>query len=116
MRRNAPTWPGASRRNASGAAVMRQADGLIAGGGLAGSLAAAMLGRSGTDTVLVDPHPIYPPDFRCEKLDADQLRTLRLTGLDGAVMRASTADTEFSVARNGRLVEKRPGDQRGILY
>jgi 2-polyprenyl-6-methoxyphenol hydroxylase-like FAD-dependent oxidoreductase len=95
---------------------MRQTDVLIAGGGRAGSLAAAMLGRSGTDTVLVDPHPIYPPDFRCEKLDADQLRTLRLTGLDGAVMRASTADTEFWVARNGRLVEKRPGDQRGILY
>jgi 2-polyprenyl-6-methoxyphenol hydroxylase-like FAD-dependent oxidoreductase len=95
---------------------MRQTDVLIAGGGLAGSLAAAMLGRAGIDAVLVDPHPIYPPDFRCEKLDTDQLRTLRLTGLDDAVMRASTADSEFWMASFGRLIDKRPGDQRGVLY
>ena len=53
---------------------------------LAGSLAAAMLGRAGIDAVLVDPHPVYPPDFRCEKLDSVQLRTLQLTGLADAVM------------------------------
>ncbi len=41
---------------------------------MAGSLAAAMLGRAGIDAVLVDPHPVYPPDFRCEKLDRVQLR------------------------------------------
>ncbi len=95
---------------------MRQTDVGIVGGGLAGSLTAAMLRRAGIDAVLVDPHPVYPPDFRCEKLDADQLQTLRLTGLDAAVMRASTADREFWMARFGRVVDKRPGDQRGILY
>ena len=66
---------------------MRHTDVVIAGGGLAGSLAAAMLGRAGIDAVLVDPHPVYPPDFRCEKLDSVQLQTLRLTGLADAVMR-----------------------------
>jgi 2-polyprenyl-6-methoxyphenol hydroxylase-like FAD-dependent oxidoreductase len=71
---------------------MRHTDVVIAGGGLAGSLAAAMLGRAGTDTVLVDPHPTYPSDFRCEKLDGTQMRTLGLTGLSDAVVRASTAD------------------------
>ena len=35
---------------------MRQTDILIVGGGLAGSLAAAMLGRKGLATILVDPH------------------------------------------------------------
>ena len=70
--------------------LMRQADVLIAGGGLAGSLAAAMLGRAGIDAVLVDPHAVYPADFRCEKLDAGQLQTLKLTALDDAVIRAST--------------------------
>lgn len=95
---------------------MRQTDVLIAGGGLAGSLTAAMLGRAGIDAVLVDPHPVYPPDFRCEKLDADQLRTLRLTGFEDAVLRASTADREFWIARFGRVVDRKPGDQRGILY
>ena len=95
---------------------MRHTDVVIAGGGLAGSLAAAMLGRAGIDAVLVDPHPVYPPDFRCEKLDGMQMRTLRLTGLADAVLRASTADRECWVARLGRVVEKLPGDQRGILY
>jgi 2-polyprenyl-6-methoxyphenol hydroxylase-like FAD-dependent oxidoreductase len=96
---------------------MRHTDVVIAGGGLAGSLAAAMLGRAGIDAVLVDPHPVYPPDFRCEKLDSVQLRTLQLTGLADAVMSASTPDRECVVARQGRVVDKLPGvSQRGILY
>jgi 2-polyprenyl-6-methoxyphenol hydroxylase-like FAD-dependent oxidoreductase len=94
----------------------RHTDVLIAGGGFAGSLAAAMLGRAGIDAIVVDPHPVYPPDFRCEKLDSTQLKTLQLTGLADAVLRASTPDRESWVARLGRVVEKRPGDQRGILY
>ena len=95
---------------------LRHTDVVIAGGGLAGSLAAAMLGRAGIDAVLVDPHPVYPPDFRCEKLDGTQLQTLRLTGLADAVMRASTPYQECWVARFGHVVEKLLGDQQGILY
>ena len=45
----------------------------ILGGGFAGSLAAAMLGRAGIDCVLADPHEIYPDDFRCEKIDGPQM-------------------------------------------
>jgi len=95
---------------------MRQTDIAIAGGGLAGSLAAAMLGRAGYGVVLVDPHAIYPPDFRCEKLDGPQVRTLQRTGLAEAVLRAATHDRDVWVARMGHLVEKRPSDQHGILY
>ena len=96
---------------------MRHTDVVIAGGGLAGSLAAAMLGRAGIDAVLVDPHPVYPPDFRCEKLDVAQLQTLRLTGLADPVISASTPGPECWVARFGRVVDKLPGIlQRGILY
>ena len=47
---------------------MKYTDIAIIGGGLAGSTAAAMLGRAGIATVLIDPHPVYPPDFRVEKL------------------------------------------------
>src|SRR5262249_48827380 len=79
-------------------------------------LAAAMLGRAGIDAVLVDPRPEYPPDFRCEKLDSAQVAILEKTGLAEAVFRASTPDREAWIARQGWLVDKRPGDQRGIFY
>jgi 2-polyprenyl-6-methoxyphenol hydroxylase-like FAD-dependent oxidoreductase len=95
---------------------MRQTDIAIAGGGLAGSLAAAMLGRAGYNVVLIDPHSVYPPDFRCEKLDGAQSKVLRRTGIADPVLRAATFDGETWVARFGRLLEKRPGDQHGIMY
>jgi 2-polyprenyl-6-methoxyphenol hydroxylase-like FAD-dependent oxidoreductase len=97
-------------------APMQETDVVIAGGGLAGSLTAAMLGRTSIRAIVIDPHPVYPPDFRCEKLDGPQLRTLGLTGMADAVMRSSTPDRECWVARFGRVVEKRPGDQQGIMY
>jgi 2-polyprenyl-6-methoxyphenol hydroxylase-like FAD-dependent oxidoreductase len=96
---------------------LRHTDIVIAGGGLAGSLAAAMLGRAGIEAVLVDPHPVYPADFRCEKLDRVQLQTLQLTGIADAVLRASTPDQHGWVARFGRRVDTLPGmSQRGVLY
>jgi 2-polyprenyl-6-methoxyphenol hydroxylase-like FAD-dependent oxidoreductase len=95
---------------------MRHTDIVIAGGGLAGSTAAAMLARDGFRVVLVDPHTAYPPDLRCEKLDGPQVAILRRTGLADAVLRAGTLDGECWVARFGRLIEKRAGDQYGILY
>jgi 2-polyprenyl-6-methoxyphenol hydroxylase-like FAD-dependent oxidoreductase len=95
---------------------MRQVDVAIDGGGQAGSLTAAMLGRAGTSAVLIDPHTAYPPDFRCEKIDGAQLRILRKTGLADAVTRVATHDGGVWIARFGHLVDKRPGDQHGILY
>jgi 2-polyprenyl-6-methoxyphenol hydroxylase-like FAD-dependent oxidoreductase len=95
---------------------MRQPDIVIAGGGLAGSTAAAMLGKAGLRAVLVDPHPVYPPDFRCEKLDGPQVRLLRKTGLADAVLRVATADRECWIARYAQVIDRRPGDQHGIFY
>jgi 2-polyprenyl-6-methoxyphenol hydroxylase-like FAD-dependent oxidoreductase len=97
-------------------AIMQSTEIAIVGGGLAGSLAAAMLGRAGVDAVLIDPHPVYPDDFRCEKLDGDQVKILNKTGLADAVLRATTPDRQSWVARFGVLVDKRPGDQEGIYY
>lgn len=95
---------------------MRQVDIAIVGGGLAGSTAAAMLGRAGFSAVLIDPHAVYPSDFRCEKFDGAQVCLLQKTGLAGAVLRAATPDEEIWIARFGRLIEKRPNDQYDILY
>ena len=94
---------------------MRDTEVAIIGGGLAGSTAAAMLGRAGI-TVVVDPHTTYPPDLRCEKLGGDQIDILRRTGLADAILRATTHDRHVWVARFGRLVQKRPSDQYGIMY
>jgi 2-polyprenyl-6-methoxyphenol hydroxylase-like FAD-dependent oxidoreductase len=90
----------------------------IAGGGLAGSTAAAMLGRAGLEVAVVDPHPTYPFDFRSEKLAGEQVHLLRRTGLADAVLSAATAVDELWIARFGRLVERHRNrdDHYGILY
>src|SRR5262245_15866080 len=95
---------------------MLDTDIAIVGGGLAGSTAAAMLARAGIRAVLIDPHPTYPPDFRCEKLDASQVALLHKTGLAGPVLRTTTVDDEISVARFGRLIDRRPNAQSGFFY
>lgn len=95
---------------------MRNTDVLIVGGGLAGSLAAAMLGRRGISAILVDPHEIYPRELRCEKLDAGQIAILRRTGLADVVLERSVRADILWVARMDRLVDKKPGLQHGIMY
>ena len=95
---------------------MRQIDIAIIGGGLAGSTAAAMLGRAGVSAVLIDPQEVYRPDFRCEKLDASQVQLLRKTGLDQAVFAAAVHNKEILVMRSRRAVERRACEQYGIIY
>lgn len=95
---------------------MRYTDVAIVGGGLAGSTAAAMLGRAGVTAVLIDPHPLYPAELRCEKLGGDQLDLLRKTGLAEPTLRATTLDGEVWEARYGYVVARKPSDQHGIMY
>ena len=95
---------------------MRYTDVAIVGGGLAGSTAAAMLGRAGVSAVLIDPHSVYPPELRCEKIGGEQLDLLRRTGLADATLRATTLDGEVWEARYGIVVAKKQSDQHGILY
>ena len=95
---------------------VRDTDIAIIGGGLAGSAAAAMLGRAGIDTVLVDPHEVYPPDFRCEKLDEEQIGLLARTGLGESSPRRRAPTGENWIVRGGRLTDRKPSGQVGILY
>jgi len=95
---------------------MRYTDIAIVGGGLAGSTAAAMLGRAGVSALLIDPHPTYPPELRCEKLGGDQLDLLRKTGLAEPTLRATTLDGKVWEARFGYVVARKPSDQHGIMY
>jgi 2-polyprenyl-6-methoxyphenol hydroxylase-like FAD-dependent oxidoreductase len=96
---------------------MRYTDIAIVGGGLAGSTAAAMLGRAGISAILIDPHPAYPPDFRVEKLSGfEQVERFRKTGIAEATLQAATNDRQNWIARFGYLLDKRPSQQYGIMY
>ena len=95
---------------------MRHTDIAIVGGGLAGSLAAAMLGRAGHAVTLIDPHAAYPADFRCEKLDGSQIAILQKTELAPAVFNSATRDDEIWIARGGRVVDRKRHHQVGFLY
>jgi 2-polyprenyl-6-methoxyphenol hydroxylase-like FAD-dependent oxidoreductase len=93
----------------------------IIGGGLAGSTTAAMLGRAEVHAVMIDPHIVYPPDLRCEKLEEGQVSILRKTGLAEAILPATTfdggtRDGKAWIARFGHVIDRRPGGQHGILY
>ncbi len=95
---------------------MRYTDIAIIGGGLAGSTAAAMLGRAGIPTVLIDPHENYPFDFRVEKLSGTQVGLLQKTGFADSLLRSATFGGENWIARSGYLLDKRPSHQFGIMY
>jgi 2-polyprenyl-6-methoxyphenol hydroxylase-like FAD-dependent oxidoreductase len=96
---------------------MKYTDITIIGGGLAGSIAAAMLGRAGVAAVLIDPHVTYPPDFRLEKLGGDkQLGRFFKTGIAESALRSATYGDVNWIARSGRLLDKRPIRQYGLVY
>jgi 2-polyprenyl-6-methoxyphenol hydroxylase-like FAD-dependent oxidoreductase len=96
---------------------MRYTDIAIVGGGLAGSTAAAMLGRAGISAILIDPQPVYRPDFRIEKLSGhQQIERFRKTGLAETILRSATHDGENWIARFGVLLDQKPSQQFGIMY
>jgi 2-polyprenyl-6-methoxyphenol hydroxylase-like FAD-dependent oxidoreductase len=96
---------------------MKYTDIAIIGGGLAGSTTAAMLGRAGVAAVLIDPHAVYPFDFRVEKLSGDlQVERFRRTGIAESVLRSATHDRQNWIARFGYLLDRKPSQQYGIMY
>ncbi|CAL76861.1 conserved hypothetical protein; putative hydroxylase with FAD/NAD(P)-binding domain [Bradyrhizobium sp. ORS 278] len=89
----------------------------IIGGGLAGSITAAMLGRAGIAAILVDPHVVYPPDFRIEKISgAEQIARFRCTGVADKALHRATLAAENWIARFGYVLDRAPVHQYGILY
>ena len=95
---------------------MRETDIAIVGAGVSGALAAAMLGRAGYSTTLIDPFETCRPDFRCEKLEESHCDTLRRAGLLDDVIPAARHYRDIWVARVGRLAEVKAIEEYGIEY
>ena len=96
---------------------MRYTDIAIVGGGLPARPRRPCSGAPAFPPILIDPHPVYPPDFRVEKLSGDQqLERFRKTGIAEAVLRSATHDGENWIARFGYLLDKKPSRQYGIMY
>lgn len=88
----------------------------IVGGGLSGSLAAAVLTRAGYKVALIDKRAVYPDEFRVEKLGGGQVDILKRLGLlEPLAQRASAFDTTLNI-REGRLVDVSRGMNYGLPY
>jgi 2-polyprenyl-6-methoxyphenol hydroxylase-like FAD-dependent oxidoreductase len=104
------TEPGA----ATGAATM--VDVAIVGGGLAGSLAAAVLARAGHRVALIDKRTVYPDEFRVEKIGGPQLEMFRKLGfIRGLESVACPYDRVLNI-REGKLVDVSVGQAYGLPY
>ncbi len=91
-------------------------DVVIVGAGLAGTLAAILLGRTGVRVALIDRAEVYPPDFRAEQLVGYQVEMLARLGLLEIVV-GDTVPAERAVGvRAGRPVGVVTVPHYGISY
>ena len=102
--------------NAGQGARTIEADVAIVGGGLAGSLAAAVLTRAGYRIALIDKRAVYPEEFRVEKLAGQQVDILRRLGLlDAFAKEACAFDTTLNI-RRGKIVDVSQSLSYGLHY
>lgn len=101
---------------AAAGAATTAVDVAIVGGGLAGSLAAAVLARAGHRVVLIDKRAVYPEEFRVEKIGGHQLEMFRRLGfIRGLESVASPYDRVLNI-REGKVVDVSVGQAYGLPY
>lgn len=106
----------ATDRAAAAGATATAVDVAIVGGGLAGSLAAAVLARAGHRVVLIDRRAVYPEEFRVEKIGGHQLEMFRRLGfIRGLESVASPYDRVLNI-REGKVVDVSIGQAYGLPY
>ncbi|MET2832642.1 FAD-dependent oxidoreductase [Mesorhizobium shangrilense] len=88
----------------------------IVGGGLSGTIAATVLGRSGYRVTLIDRYPVFPHEFRVEKIAGDQIEKLRRIGLLDRLSASAVAFDEIVNIRNGRILDRTQARHYGIFY
>ncbi|MCK1360984.1 NAD(P)/FAD-dependent oxidoreductase [Bradyrhizobium sp. 199] len=92
------------------------ADIAIVGGGLAGSLAAAVLARAGHRIALIDKRAVYPDEFRVEKIGGHQLAMLRKLGFLDALENVACRYDQVLNIREGKVVDVSIGQAYGFPY
>jgi 2-polyprenyl-6-methoxyphenol hydroxylase-like FAD-dependent oxidoreductase len=88
----------------------------IVGGGLAGSLAAAVLARAGHRVVIIDKRAVFPEEFRVEKLAGRQLEILGRLGFIRELEAVACPYDRVLNIREGRLVDVSSGQAYGLSY
>jgi 2-polyprenyl-6-methoxyphenol hydroxylase-like FAD-dependent oxidoreductase len=89
---------------------------IVVGAGMAGVIAAVVLGQRGHSVILVDPRPSCPALFRAEKLEPDQAQMLHKLGLLEHLKPHARRVREVRCGYNGRLFKIAPIEQYGIYY
>jgi 2-polyprenyl-6-methoxyphenol hydroxylase-like FAD-dependent oxidoreductase len=89
---------------------------IVIGAGVAGSLAATVLGRQGRRVLLLDPLASCPPVFKGEKLAFPELQVLRDLGLFKSILPLCGHAFETMVAYNGRIYKRSRVEQIGFAY
>ncbi len=92
------------------------ADIAIVGGGLAGSLAAAVLARGGHRIVLIEKRAVHPDEFRVEKIGGHQLALLRELGFLDALEKVACRYDRVLNIREGKVVDVSVGQAYGFSY
>jgi 2-polyprenyl-6-methoxyphenol hydroxylase-like FAD-dependent oxidoreductase len=92
------------------------ADIAIVGGGLAGSLAAAVLARAGHRVALIDKRAVHPDEFRVEKIGGPQLEMLRRLGFIDALANAACRYDRVLNVREGKVVDVSVSQAYGLPY
>ena len=77
----------------------------IVGGGLAGSLAAAVLARAGHRVAVIDKRAVYPEEFRVEKIAGQQVEILRRLGFIGELEAVACSYRSSLNIREGKVVD-----------
>jgi 2-polyprenyl-6-methoxyphenol hydroxylase-like FAD-dependent oxidoreductase len=95
---------------------VRSCDVAVIGAGVAGTVTAACLARSGFDVALIDAMAVHPPEFRAEKLGPEQMALFHRLGAGKSVRAVATPVGSIDVVRYGRIHERERRREYGFTY